>query len=166
MNRISFSFPNLLVLNKYAGAAIGVDYERYLLRSGMLSIDAGARLLNAGTVTIYGGKTGSRRHNEKGYAFSGAAIFHPLGNRRRVDPGIGGGLLAGNMRITDRVLNTPAATQVRELPLTVLFGQIGMNVNNPGAFSFGVELRGGPILSGARSGAAYVEFGLKIGTQF
>lgn len=166
MNRITFSFPNFLVLNTAPGLTIGLDYERFLDPGGTFSAAVGGRVLNAGDVKAYGSKTGSIHRNHRGYAATAAAACHPLGNRRRIDPAIGGGIMVGNLRSCERVAGMPAANTERDMALTALFGQLSMNINSRSLFSFGLELRAGPVFGEGLHGGSIVEFGMKIGARF
>lgn len=167
-NRAAVCLPGVFLLTPNGGISFGLDYERYLTRNGAVSLGAGGRVLMGLELTnsmvfVGFGPLGQR---VAGGIVSLGGAYHPLGNRRRLDPGLGAGLIVGRVRTREENGAGAPFYLVQHQMLTVPLAACSLNVNTRGSFVYGLRLRGGPVLNRGRGGEGMLEAGLRIGTQF
>lgn len=82
-------------LGGYAAVAPGLEYERFLTKKNKLSVMVQAAVFVNGTFTL-GYRTGDVSVQTTGFYIVQGVRYHPFGNQRRLDLGIGGSFAIGN----------------------------------------------------------------------
>src|SRR5690606_32656580 len=89
-NVITLNAPHLVLLQSLTGIACGLEYERFLDPRGYWSLHLPAYLTTKVSSDIYGGiRRGDVFEEGKAQYAAPGVLFHPLGNKRRADIGLG-----------------------------------------------------------------------------
>jgi hypothetical protein len=167
-------FPNVLTLNVPSFSfidhnpciSLGVEYERFITKSGSFSASLAAYWYTAYVYDKHSGD--SHVAWFEGYQAMPAFLYHPLGNTRRVDISVGPCLSLGNYREEIETSNASGQrqTSVTSTPFTALLGQFNLTGHHIGSFVLAMHFSAGAIISETNFDPGVLQVGMKFGRRF
>jgi len=163
-NVLTLNFPALMMIQKNGPGGGGIEYERFLNKSASFSA----------SVAAYAFKTFSYQKEDgpsltlSGYNVMPAVLYHPWGNRHRVDFSAGIGVALGNLqrRVDSLHLPGPVRSSREQGQLSAVLGQANLAVHQHNAFVFGLHLSIGTLLQPSNQERLIIQGGLKFGLRF
>jgi hypothetical protein len=169
-NKFTVNAPSMFFVIDCVGMAVGMEYERFLDKEGLISLSLPVYAFRGSTFDPGSWRRGDILSRINGVYAAPAFMFHPLGNKHRVDISAGPAFLMGSINRDDREIDVssfdPEKTYSRTDGLSALMGEFNMTVNTNGPFVFATHLGIGGILNPSPTQGAIVNFGIKLGARF
>jgi hypothetical protein len=167
-NAITLNFPTYNNLGGYSGISVGAEYTRFIDTGGRFSASLAFHRLWAGTLTEGRFNTDESRTSIQSSLFVPGALYHPFGNKKYIDIGIGAAIPIGTFNREDVIFRGSHFEYKprRYYLLAAFLLQANVTLHTQGHFMLSIYASFGPMLSGGDTKGGFGQAGLKIGTRF
>lgn len=151
--------------SEYTGTA-DITYERFLDRKGFFSISMPV-MMYSGFSDIGEVHDGDVRTWTHGLYVVPSALYHPFGNGRVADLGVGLGLAVGSFnRKEDMYAWGRTIETIYHKSFSALLAEVNLDFHTSHYTTFGLHISGGPMLSTGLAKGGFVQAGIRIGGRF